>query len=355
MDSEIVLAELNHTNKNVENINGFKFMLKNINMAAITLTDEMLASGIIKKIHPLGMLETRIKDARRIINADCAFEKGITGKGVGVAILDTGLSPIADFNGRIPAFKDWVNGKDSPYDNNGHGTHVAGICASDGSLSKGLYRGIAPGANIIPIKILDKYGRGNSLATINGIQWVIDNKDRYNIRVINISAGTSDRAINIPLVRAAEAAIDCGIAVIAADGNGTSKNVITSPGISPRVITVGSDEDYPSIRTYKSGSFSKRFLYRKPDIYAPGSEIVSCLSPTYRFDERIGAESMVTDCYYIKMSGSSMATPIISGAAALIFEKYPQTTPEELKNILTHCLCDNTRIPMPDIRKIFNL
>ncbi len=234
-------------------------------------------------------------------------------------------------------------------------SHVTGIIASNGALSRGLFRGIAPNANIISLKILDKYGKGNSLAAISAIQWVMENKNRYNIKIINMSAGTSERTVNVPLVRAVENAIDLGITVVAADSNSGFSSSITSPGISPGVITVGSSEDYPSIRSYKSGTYLHPVYYKKPDLYAPGSEIASCLSPDYRFEERIGAEKNITHRNYIKMSGSSMATPIISGIAALMYEKNPKLTPEEIKTILTSSLLDESQIPMPDIRKIFNL
>lgn len=356
MDNETVLIELApDAGLNIENINGFKFMLKGINMAAAELTDEILSSGIAKKIYPVSPLSTKIKNAREKLNTDPIFEAGITGRGVGIAVLDTGLSPSADFGGRVTAFMDFINGRKFPYDDNGHGTHVAGIACGSGALSGGIYRGIAPGANIIPIKILDKYGRGNSLAAILAIQWVIDNKERYNIRLINMSAGTTEKAANVPLIRAAEAAVEKGIAVISADGNENFRSTVTSPGISPYVITVGSAEDYPSRRTYRSGGFRHRIYYQKPDIYAPGENIVSCLSPDYRFEGRAGASTKITDGKYIKMSGSSMATPMITGIAALIIEMYPHITPSELKSVLKQSVTASHGAPMPDISGIFRL
>ncbi len=122
----LVLAEV-YNGSGIENISGFKFYLKNINMAVITPTQEILSSGLVKKIHPLSTVESRIKNAREHLNADFAYQNGITGKGVTVAVLDTGLSPMADFSGRIVTFKDFINGKKMPYDDNGHGTHVRRI------------------------------------------------------------------------------------------------------------------------------------------------------------------------------------------------------------------------------------
>ena len=355
MDNELVLAELYKTGTDPRNINGFKFMFKNIDLAVISLTKEMLSSGLIKKIYPMGTVESSIKTARERLNIDYVTEKGITGKGVGIAIMDTGISPIADFKGRIAVFRDFISNNKSPYDDNGHGTHVSGIACGNGASSNGIFRGVAPSANIISLKILDKYGKGNSLATLNGIQWILENHKKYNIKVINISAGSSDKNVNIPLVKAAESAVKNGISVIAADNNSAFFSSVTSPGISPLVLTVGSASNFPSIRTFRTGSFSNKTYYKKPDIYAPGEDIISCLSPEYRFEERFDSQKNVVNKNYIKMSGSSMATPIISGIAALIYEKYPYITPAELKNIITSNLCDGTEIPLPDARKIFNI
>ncbi|MBE6008374.1 MAG: peptidase S8 [Lachnospiraceae bacterium] len=351
MDNELVLAELYNTGTDPRSINGFRFMFKNIDLAVISLTNEMLCSGLIKKIYPLSTIESSIKNARERLRIDCAIEKGITGKGIGIAIMDTGISPIADFKGRIAVFKDFINNHLSPYDDNGHGTHVSGIACGNGASSSGIYRGVAPASHIISLKILDKYGKGNSLAALNGIQWIIENHKRYNIKVINISAGSADKSINIPLVKAAESAVKNGISVIAADNNSAFLSSVTSPGISPLVLTVGSASNFPSVRTFRSG----RSYYKKPDIYAPGEDIISCLSPDYRFEDRYSSRKNIINKNYIKMSGSSMATPIISGIAALIYEKYPRISPAELKSIITSNLCDGTEIPLPDVRKIFNV
>ena len=356
MGSNVILAELiPSAGDNINNIKGFKFMVKNINMAVVEPTEEMLSSGLIKNIYPVSTMDTKIKNARERLNTDMLFDMGITGKGVGIAILDTGLSPTADFNGRIAAFADFTDNRAFPYDDNGHGTHVAGIACGSGALSGGFYRGIAPGAHIIPVKILDKYSRGNSLTAIMAIQWIMDNKDKYNIRLINMSAGTTDKTANIPLIRAAENAVNRGIAVIAADANENFRSTVTSPGISPKVIAVGAAEDYPSRRTYSYGALMRRTYCRKPDIYAPGTDIISCLSPEYRFEDRKGSEERITDGQYIKMCGSSMATPMISGIAALILERYPNITPKELKELICRNIIGKAGVPMPDVKSIFKL
>ena len=122
---------------------------------------------------------------------------------------------------------------------------MAGIAAGDGRMSYGRHRGVAPNANIVSVKVLDAAGRGNATDALAGIQWVIDNRERYNIRVANLSIGTKDTGSNDPLVRAVEAAWDAGIVMIVAAGNnGPAKQSITSPGTSRKVITVGASDDH---------------------------------------------------------------------------------------------------------------
>jgi serine protease AprX len=280
--------------------------------------------------------------SKNIIKADKAYEIGIYGEGVTIAILDTGIAKLEDFTSpynRIIAFHDLVNKKKEPYDDNGHGTHVAGIVAGNGAKSKGLYSGIAPRANIIVIKILDKLGNGNTSDAIAGIQWLIDNKDTYNIRIANLSIGTTSTDETDPLVRACEAAWDRGIIItIAAGNNGPKRNSITSPGISRKVITVGSSDDSNDLKS--QGKLVKNFSGRgptpdciiKPDIVAPGTNIISCAVPD--IDHIVGSISKKISKYYLQMSGTSMSTPIVTGAIALLLEKIPTLTPNQVKLIL---------------------
>lgn len=225
-------------------------------------------------------------------------------------------------------------------------THVAGIAAGNGANSKGLYRGIAPEANLVILKILNNEGKGNLIDVLTGFQWLMDNKDKYNIRAANLSIGTENTSSNDPLVRAVEKAWDNGIAVtIAAGNNGPAPKSITSPGISKKAITVGtSDDDAEAFSLWGDNliNFSGRGptmeCIFKPDIVAPGSNIVSCLTPT-PFDEKkkITAENHES---YIKLSGTSMSTPIVTGAIALLLEKHKNLSPNDVKLMLKKSCTD---------------
>jgi len=214
-------------------------------------------------------------------------------------------------------------------------THVTGIVCGNGYASNGKYKGIAPESNIIAIKILDKYGQGNSAQAIAGLRWIMDNASKYNIRVVNLSIGTNDRKINIPLMEAVNKLWFQGITVVAAAGNPDSRRHFQpSHAISPRIITVGAWEDrhfFYQAQSQAISPFFRRNIVPFPDIWAPGENIVSTLSPNYDFDLQNRDTKKIVEKYYIKMSGTSMATPMVSGTAALLLEKYPHITPDQIK------------------------
>ena len=164
---------------------------------------------------------------------------------------------------------------------------------------------------------------------------MIDNKERYNIRIINLSIGTEDIGTKDPLVRAVEACWDAGIImVIAAGNNGPKKNSVTSPGISKKVITVGASDDDKSVTIWGTSAenFSGRGptseCIKKPDVVAPGANIISCLSPSER--ATLSREKIVMK-NYLKLSGTSMSTPIVAGGIALLLSKFPHMKPDEVK------------------------
>ncbi|WP_250279007.1 S8 family peptidase [[Clostridium] colinum] len=287
--------------------------------------------------------------ARKTVNADIIQEKGYTGKGIGIAILDTGISPINDFlypKNRIIAFKDFINNKTKPYDDNGHGTHVAGIAGSNGINSNGKYRGIAPDCNLIGVKVLNNEGKGNASDVLAGLQWIIDNKEKYNIKIANLSIGTNNTSSNDPLVKAVEKIWDSGIIVTIAAGNdGPKKYSISSPAISKKVITIGASDDNITANVW--GNHLINFSGRgptlecviKPDVLAPGVNIVSCLS------NNVSKQSNeVIEKNYFSLSGTSMSTPIVSGAIALLLEKYNNLQPDDVKLMLKKC-CKNLYLP----------
>lgn len=274
------------------------------------------------------------------IHADLAHQHGFTGKGIGIAFLDTGLFPHKDFDPiqqRITAFVDFVNYKTSCYDDNGHGTHITGIAASSYQIGN-TFLGIAPKSNIIVVKVLDSFGNGIQSAFLQGLEWVHQNYKKYNIRVVNISIGTtdtdSDESSNELLLHVNQLWDDGLIVCIAGGNRGPNAQSITVPGNSRKIITVGaSDDSMKIIGNYRfssnySGRGPTKSCIMKPDVVAPGTNIFSC-----SFHNR----------YTIK-SGTSMATPVVSGAMALLLEKYPYYTNKHAKMKLKHN-CDKLKTP----------
>ncbi|MDR1530840.1 MAG: S8 family peptidase [Clostridiales bacterium] len=287
----------------------------------------------------------QMNSARKCVRAEKPQARGVSGRGVTIAILDTGAAPVDDLTkprDRIAHFQDFVNSGASPYDDNGHGTHVAGIAAGNGFVSSGKYMGIAPESDVLPIKILDASGRGNAADVLAGLQWLMDNKARYNVRVANLSVGTSEASARDPLVRAVEKAWDSGVVVVTAAGNlGPGAGSVTSPGISRKVITVGASDDNRAVQIW--GDTMRNFSGRgptwdcviKPDIVAPGADIVSCLAPELLSPESYKrVRGKVVSESYLRMSGTSMAAPIISGAVALLLQWRPELKPNEVKHML---------------------
>lgn len=308
-----------------------KYNLPLIGCVAVEIDEknlnELSKISEIKAVHRLPHITAQMDKARSTVRAE---NNSYTGKNTTIAFLDTGISPNMDFEGRIKAFKDFINGREDPYDDNGHGTHVTGIACGSGILSGGRYRGIAPSANIIALKTLNEEGKGNAADILAGIQWIYDNKNRYHIDVVNLSIGTISTGTDDPLVRAAEALWDMGITVVTAAGNnGPAPCSISSPGISKKIITVGSsdDDNETSIRGTSLKNYSGRGptldCIIKPDLVAPGSDIVSCN----------GGENQSVQNYRA-LSGTSMSTPMVSGAVADLLEKYPNLTPDDVKYML---------------------
>ena len=305
----------------------------------------------VKAVYDNKTICAQLFQATSRIGASAAWRLGYTGQGVGVAVLDTGVSPIDDFTmpeNRIVAFHDFVRGRKQPYDDNGHGSHVIGIACGNGWSSQGKYTGIAPKSHIIALKILDENGQGNSAQALAAMEWILANQRKYNINVVNLSIGTNDKNSSLPLVRAVSLLCQKGITVVEAAGNqGSKSTAIARRPVQGDVITVGMWEE----------TFEDQMLGRKRDkksnydITAPGKDIVSCLSPDYSFAVKGRDRRTVIDGHYIPMTGTSMATPMVTGAAALIIEKYPGIKPQEVKRLLM----ENTIDGRVDLEGIFSL
>lgn len=248
---------------------------------------------------------------------------GLTGRGVGIAMLDTGIFPHIDFDNRIICFRDFLYGRKQPYDDNGHGTHTAGIAAGSGIGSNGQYPGVAPGSQLIALKVLDRKGNGQKRDVLRALEWIRQNRRRYRIRIINISVGTTEKepALHEALIEGVEKLWDEGLCVVTAAGNlGPAPGSVTAPGSSRKVITVGSSDMLVSNQGI-SGRGPTRDCVCKPDLVVPGMDIISCAPG--RGGNR-----------YVTKSGTSMSTPVISGAIALALERDPLLTNVELKMLL---------------------
>ena len=290
---------------------------------------------------------------------------GYTGAGVGVAVIDSGITPwhddltVANRTGqRVTAFVDFVNNRTAKYDDWGHGTHVAGIIAGNGYDSNGDRVSIAPKANIIALKALDGQGKGKISDIIAALDWAVSHKAQYNIRVINMSlgAGVFESYNTDPLTVAAKRAVEAGIVVVAAAGNmGKAANgqpqygAIGAPGNAPWVLTVGASSSMGTIdrRDDTMASYSSRGptmidYAAKPDLVAPGSGTVSMSEKTSLLyltkapyliaGKRLGLGYLP----YLTMSGTSMSTPVVAGTVALMLEANPNLTPNLVKAILQY-------------------
>lgn len=214
-------------------------------------------------------------------------------------------------------------------------SHVTGIACGNGALSNGFYRGIAPEAHIISLKILDRQGQGTSIHAQSAFEWILAHKNTYNIRIVNLSIGANDRKVNKPLQEGVETLWNKGIVVVAAAGNPDKRsNESMTPPLSPTIITVGSTEDRPYFtKQTPFARFTKTPIYT-PDIWATGEQVVSVLSPQYDFNLPNRSRRNIKKKHYISMSGASMATPLVSGYIALLLEQYPKTTPKQVKEML---------------------
>lgn len=344
---------------NVEDLGHIKYKLPMIDAYVIEVEESKLeyikAMDDIFSIEMDTHITAQMNRVNDTIESRWAHEQGYLGKGVGVAIVDTGIGLHKDFTeggNRVIAFRDFINRKTEPYDDNGHGTHVAGIIGGNGYSSKGKYMGVAPECNFIVLKVLDHRGDGNISDVLAGLQWIIDHRKRYNIRVVNISVGTSAKDNldeNSLLVQGVNAVWDSGIVVVVAAGNnGPGPMSISTPGISRKVITVGSSDDNVAVEVFgtRTKDYSGRgptpYCIKKPDIVAPGSNIISCNISRFVSRGRAGMKysAAETPMMYTIKSGTSMATPVVSGAIALLLGAHPELNNREVKLKLRDCAVD---------------
>lgn len=269
--------------------------------------------------------------------------RGVQGQGVTVAVLDSGVRASADLPGAVHGI-DTATGTTALSDGGGHGTHVAGIVAGTGAQLSGKYKGIAPQVRVLSVKVTNDTGMATYGSIIKGLQWVVANRNVHNIRVVNMSLGATPRGSyrDDPLVAAAEMAWFSGITVVTSAGNeGNAPGTITVPGVDPYVIAVGAfyDKGTPALSDDSIPAWSSRgpTAYDnliKPDILASGHRVISLRTPGSYLDTQLG-NSRVVETNYFRLSGTSMAAPVVAGAAALVLAANPTLTPNQVKYVLT--------------------
>jgi serine protease AprX len=309
--------------------------------------------------HPMNVMDDTTNDATGV---NTAWNAGYNGAGVGVAVIDSGINDshpdLQNSNGtsRVVYHQDFTgtpttNSSGAQYDLYGHGTHVAGIIGGNGSLSGGQYEGVAPAVSLVDLRALDENGAGTDSTVIAAIQQAIALQNTYNIRIINLSLG---RGIAVsytqdPLCQAVEAAWKSGIVVVVAAGNygrlsvdgSNGYGTVTAPGNDPFVLTVGATKSNRStsasaetLASFSSKGPTTYDLVAKPDMVAPGNDVVSLAAPGATLEAEYPAE-LVTGSDgnndYFTLSGTSMATPAVAGAAALLLQEQSTLTPDQVK------------------------
>jgi serine protease AprX len=277
--------------------------------------------------------------------ADQVWNKSpyLQGQGIGVAVVDSGINPNADLyttmgvNRQVADIRFNTDYNQNTSDGYGHGTVVSSIIGGDGSDSGGMYIGIAPMVNIINVKVSNDDGSATASSVVQGLQWVLENKTKYNIRVVNLSfnSSTAESYQTSPLDAAVEILWFNGIVVVVSAGNnGTA--ALYPPANDPFVITVGAvnDQGTPALGDDAVATFSAYGKtadgYNKPDMVAPGKNIVGRLVNS-NMGMANAHPSNVLSGNYFKMSGTSASAPIVSGAVALLLQDEPGLNPDQVK------------------------
>ena len=313
------------------------------------LLDELLNVEGVVFLTLNGEMRMTLDNAIGIHHADTVWDLGYTGEGISIAIIDTGIDPLHvglnDFDDdpttndpKVVAFYDALDGsgddgsgETEPYDDQGHGSHCAGISAGTGAIEEGPlsdgatpYRGIAPDAWLVGVKVLDSGGSGSFAEVMKGMEWTIDNKIKYNIRAASMSLGgvwlielTQEQEERI--THLANEMVAAGISLMIAAGNSAGYGTIGTPGAAKDVITVGSTEDSKDLAVYSSKGPTHEGQI-KPNVAAIGSAVMS-----------VEANS---GNGYASYSGTSMATPMVAGMAALLLQANPDLQPLMIRTIL---------------------
>ncbi len=268
-------------------------------------------------------VHTTLEMSVPLLGVPQVWENGFTGRGIVVGVVDTGIdSTHADLVGRVKAYKDFTG--EGEIDNNGHGTHVAGIIGGTGAASQGKFRGVAHECEFVAAKVLKGNGGGLMSDVIAGLEYCVDQK----VHIINMSlGGGSANDGTDALSVACDSAVDLGIVLCVAAGNsGPGAGTVGSPGCARKVITIGATDKQDGIAAYSSrGPTSDGRV--KPDVCFPGSSITAARAKNT-------AMGVPQNDFYTTASGTSMATPHAAGTCALILQKAPTLKPVEIKTLL---------------------
>jgi serine protease AprX len=281
------------------------------------------------------------------VNAPRVWQQGGSGRGVTVAVLDSGVAADPDLGNRVVASVSFAGVRDaSRPDVGGHGTHIAGTIAGDGTRAAGQFVGMAPRANVVDVAVLDQNGNGRLSSVLRGMEWVLAHQAQFNIRIVNMSFGAPAQGSykTDPVAAGAEILWKHGVVVVAATGNGgPTSGTVETPAVDPYVVSVGSTDDQGTLSLpYESLAWFSAWgqpadSTAKPDLVGPGRRVASIRVPGSTLDTRlpdhvVNANNGAT---YFRLTGTSMATAVVSGAAALVLERQPALTPDQVKKILT--------------------
>ncbi|MFC7302976.1 S8 family serine peptidase [Streptomyces monticola] len=288
------------------------------------------AGGGLKKLWLDRKAEATLDRSTRQVHAPEAWAAGYDGKGTKVAVLDTGADAgHPDLKGRIAAAENFTD-SDSTDDRQGHGTHTLSTAGGSGAASGGKKKGVAPGAQLLNGKVLNDSGSGATSWIIAGMEWAVENK----ADVVSMSLGSQGPTdCDDPMSTAAEelARKSGALFVVAAGNEGPSLNTISSPGCAPSVLTVGAADRDDSTAPFSGRGPARTTHTLKPEITAPGVAISAASA---------GGRGVYA---YQSMSGTSMATPHVAGAAAVLKQRHPDWTPAQLKAALVSAA--DPRIP----------
>ncbi|HJR18975.1 MAG TPA: S8 family peptidase [Actinomycetota bacterium] len=291
---------------------------------------------------------------RKVVKADTVNNAGYKGQGITVAVVDTGITEVADLNGRIVDVNNGglfggtspcknFSGESTCNDTYGHGTFIAGIIAGNGAASGGEWKGVAPQAKLLSVKIAGSTGAADVSTLLAALQWIVSYRSTYNIKVVNLSLGTNGTQSyrTDPLNYAVQKVWDSGVVVVVSAGNlGPEPGTISKPGDDPWVITVGATDDQgtngigdDTVPNFSAHGPTAADGVAKPDVAAPGGHIVSLRAPGSEIDTRF---PNYIDGAYRKGSGTSMSAAVVSGTAALMIQRNPSWTPNRVKYALVN-------------------